>query len=131
MKVVKYSKQREAIKDFLTGNTSHPTADAIYSSIREEFPNVSLGTVYRNLNMLVESGDIRKITFTQGPDHFDYDTTPHYHFICRGCGKIFDIPADIEKVINSAAESKAPGYIESHDLVYYGICKDCMEHKDS
>lgn len=83
MKILKYSRQRESIKAFLYGRHDHPTADAVYTGIREEFPNISLGTVYRNLNLLVELGEINKVTCGDGKDHFDADTSPHYHFICR------------------------------------------------
>ena len=91
MKTLKYSRQRESIKACLMNRKDHPTADALYTSIREEFPNISLGTVYRNLNLLVELGEIQKFSCVDGTDHFDYITSPHYHFVCRHCGKIIDI----------------------------------------
>ena len=91
MKTLKYSRQRESIKTCLMGRKDHPTADALYTSIREQFPNISLGTVYRNLNLLVDLGEIRKLSCGDGTDHFDYDTSPHYHFVCKECGKIMDI----------------------------------------
>ena len=62
MAVLRYSKQRESIKNYLYGREDHPTADMIYTSIREEYPNISLGTIYRNLSLLVEIGEIQKIT---------------------------------------------------------------------
>lgn len=67
MKTLKYSRQRESIKASLMNRHDHPTADALYASIREEFPNISLGTVYRNLNLLVETGEIRKLTCGEAP----------------------------------------------------------------
>ena len=79
MKTLKYSRQRESIKACLMNRHDHPTADAIYASIREEFPSISLGTVYRNLNLLVELGEARKLTFGDGKDHFDGDTAPHLY----------------------------------------------------
>lgn len=123
--MIKYSKQREAIKSYLRGNLTHPTADEVYTSIRKEFPNISLGTVYRNLNQLAELGEIKKLTFTNGPDHFDYEMKPHYHFICRNCGRIYDITADLTAAVNEAAHGLAPGRIETHELVYYGTCRAC------
>ena len=83
MKTLKYSRQRESIKASLMSRKDHPTADAVYASIREEFPNISLGTVYRNLNLLVELGEAQKLAFGDGKDHFDADTSLHYHFVCR------------------------------------------------
>ena len=74
MAVLRYSKQRESIKNYLCGREDHPTADMIYTSIREEYPNISLGTIYRNLSLLVEIGEIQKIT-TDGADRFDARVT--------------------------------------------------------
>ena len=71
MKTLKYSRQRESIKACLMNRHDHPTADALYASIREEYPNISLGTVYRNLNLLVETGEIQRLTCGDGADHFD------------------------------------------------------------
>ena len=94
MATLKYSRQRESIKACLMSRKDHPTADALYTSIREQFPNISLGTVYRNLNLLVELGEIRKLSCGDGTDHFDYDTSPHYHYVCRQCGRVMDIPME-------------------------------------
>ena len=96
MKTLKYSRQRESIKACLMGRKDHPTADALYTSIREQFPNISLGTVYRNLNLLVELGEIRKLSCGDGTDHFDYDTSPHYHYVCKKCGKIVDLAMETD-----------------------------------
>ena len=95
MKTLKYSRQRESIKTCLMNRTDHPTADALYLSIREEFPNISLGTVYRNLNLLVELGEIISFTCGDGSVHFDYTTSPHYHFVCKSCGHIIDLPVSM------------------------------------
>ena len=80
MPALKYSRQRESIKRFLMSRYDHPTADTIYLHVREEFPNISLGTVYRNLSLLTELGEIIKIT-TDGPDRFDGNVKPHSHFL--------------------------------------------------
>ena len=90
MKTLKYSRQRESIKACLMNRHDHPTADALYASIREEYPNISLGTVYRNLNLLVETGEIQRLTCGDGADHFDGNPRPHYHFMCRECKQVYD-----------------------------------------
>ena len=82
MATLKYSRQRESIKDYLNSTTEHPTADTVYLNVRKEFPNISLGTVYRNLNLLAEIGDAIKIPTPNGGDRFDGRTIPHYHFCC-------------------------------------------------
>ena len=78
----KYSRQRELIKEFLMTRKDHPTADIIYQSVRKENPNISLGTVYRNLTLLCGDGEINRLNVGDGTDHFDADISPHYHFVC-------------------------------------------------
>ena len=90
MPALKYSRQRESIKRFLLSRYDHPTADTVYLHVKEEFPNISLGTVYRNLALLTDLGEIIKIT-TDGADRFDGHVDPHSHFICRKCHSLFDI----------------------------------------
>lgn len=80
----KHSKQREAIQLYLATHSNHPTAETVYLGIKEEFPNVSLGTVYRNLALLAENGEILKISTGVGPDRFDGCIDPHYHFFLHG-----------------------------------------------
>ena len=93
MATLKYSRQRESIREFVMNSREHPTADTVYAGIKAEFPNISLGTVYRNLSLLVDLGEIAKITTGDGPDRFDCNTKPHSHFICTQCHNITDIEA--------------------------------------
>ena len=80
---LKHSKQRDSIKEFLKGRKDHPTAAVVYENVRKTIPNISLGTVYRNLTLLADIGEISRIHVGDGVDHFDADISPHYHFICR------------------------------------------------
>ena len=91
MPALKYSRQREAIKCFLMTRKDHPTADVGYHSLRADFPNISLGTVYRNLTLLADLGEIARLRLGDGVDHFDADTSRHYHFICSECGSVLDL----------------------------------------
>ncbi len=125
MKVVKNSKKRDAVRAYIMGTDSHPTAEEIYAKVRTIFPRISLGTVYRNLNQMEESGEIKRLSFTDGPDHYDYNTSTHYHYICRKCGRIYDMPTGVKDAILKAVEAGAPGTVESHDLVFYGVCNEC------
>lgn len=127
MKTLKYSRQRESIKACLMSRHDHPTADALYMTIREECPNISLGTVYRNLNLLVELGEIRKLTCGDGADHFDADTSAHYHFVCRDCGTVLDIPGDAFADINDTAAAHLGCQVDSHSIYFNGVCPDCMK----
>ncbi|RGY99310.1 transcriptional repressor [Clostridium sp. AM58-1XD] len=130
MKNLKYSRQRESIKTCLMARRDHPTADALYMSIREEYPNISLGTVYRNLNLLVELGEIQKLCCGDGADHFDGDISPHYHFICRECGSVSDLSMDISNDMNLLAARHTDGHIDSHITYFYGTCKDCLSKRN-
>ena len=126
MAAVKYSRQRESIKQYLMGTKSHPTADAVYQHVRTEYPNISLGTVYRNLNFLVERGEIIRLTCGDGSEHYDADTSQHYHFICRECGHVSDLMAEPFNHINTLASVGFDGTIEGHTILFRGVCPMCL-----
>lgn len=126
MKAMKYSRQRESIKANLMSRKDHPTADAVYTAIREEFPNISLGTVYRNLNLLVELGEAQKLTCGDGKDHFDADVSPHYHFVCQHCGAVIDLMMEPIPEVTKQAQEDFKGQILSHVTYFYGTCPDCL-----
>ena len=125
MAVLKYSRQREAIKTYLQGRMDHPTADMVYTAIREVYPNISLGTVYRNLTLLAQQGEILKISCGESSDRFDAKTTPHYHFICEECGQVEDLMDIDTNMINKLAEMNFDGEVRGHQLYLYGRCKKC------
>lgn len=129
---MKYSRQRAAILSFLQSRRDHPTAELVYSNVKEAFPNISLGTVYRNLNQLAEVGLIAKHSFGMlGTDHFDPNTSPHYHFVCSCCNAVIDLPigADAFVAIDEAAAIDFDGLIQGHSLYFCGICKNCLDDK--
>lgn len=131
MATLKYSRQRECIREYVRSCKEHPTADSIYGMMKEEFPNISLGTVYRNLSLLVELGEITKISIDNGPDRFDCNTKPHSHFICTHCHCIQDIEIpEIDCVVEKASED-INGKISAHRTTLYGICKQCLEEEKS
>ena len=123
----KYSRQRESIKAFLLSRYDHPTADTVYMNVREEFPNISLGTVYRNLALLVELGEAVKIT-TEGADRFDGHVEPHSHFFCRKCRSLLDLNTEDGDLINQRAQACFSGIMERHTVQYYGVCSECMKN---
>ncbi|MBR3645149.1 MAG: transcriptional repressor [Lachnospiraceae bacterium] len=122
--MAKYSKQREIIKKNVLSRYDHPTADAVYNSIREDIPNISLGTVYRNLRLLVEQNEILSLDLGDGKEHFDGHTELHYHFICSQCNSIHDLYMP-ELEINKVASKYFSGKITGHCTYFYGLCKDC------
>lgn len=126
---IKFSRQREAIKDYLLHTKEHPTADTIYMNIREQYPNISLGTVYRNLNFLLEQGEIIKIECGDGCDHFDGNILPHNHFICKECHKLLDLNMKPIDQINAIANVDFDGDIEGNITYFYGICGNCKRIK--
>ena len=127
MAALKYSRQRESIKEYLNSTCEHPTADVVYLHVKQEYPNISLGTVYRNLNLLADLGEAIKITTTYGGDRFDGRTHPHYHFCCTKCGRVIDLDLDELHFVNKEAEKNFDGIIESHTMMFFGSCKDCAK----
>lgn len=125
---LKYSRQRNAIKEFLMTRKDHPTADVVYSNLRNEFPNISLGTVYRNLTLLSELGEILKLDMGDGVDHFDGNVSPHFHFICNSCHSVIDLNMDKDalKDIDEVASRDFDGKITGHTAHFYGLCSKCI-----
>ena len=95
---LKYSRQRESIKHYLMTTKEHPTADTVYMHVKKEFPNISLGTVYRNLNLLTDIGEAIKISTPDGGDRFDGRIEPHNHFLCEECGRLLDLDLDMKSI---------------------------------
>ena len=126
MPAIKYSRQREAIRNFLMTRRDHPTADVVYSSVRDEFPNISLGTVYRNLTLLADRGEISRLRLGDGADHFDADTSPHYHFVCTDCGKVIDLDLDSIRSMDVLNGQDVDGNLIAGNVTYfYGLCPRC------
>ncbi len=123
---LKHSRQREAVLNYLRSTTSHPTAEDIYFVVRDEFPKISLGTVYRNLNLLADQGVILKLNCGDGIEHFDADTSPHNHFICRHCGRVIDLSVPPFTEVDKQADVDFPGQIEGHEIYFYGTCDSCL-----
>ena len=127
----KYSRQREEIKHFLLSRKDHPTADTVYMAIRQQIPNISLGTVYRNLTKLADSGEILRLRVGDGIDHYDYDTSPHYHFVCNHCGAIEDLTMESIDSIMDIAGADFDGKISGYVAYFYGTCGNCCKVKSN
>ena len=125
---LKKSRQRDAILMFLKDRKDHPTADTVYENVRKEYPNISLGTVYRNLTLLSEMGTIQKLRMgSTAPDRFDYNSAPHYHFLCRECGSVLDLEIDNLESVDTFAGVHFAGKIEGHVAYFYGLCPECAK----
>ena len=131
MSVRKRSRQRELIKECLMTRKDHPTADMVYRDVRRQNPNISLGTVYRNLTLLAETGEINRLNVGDGVDHFDADTSSHYHFVCRECGCVVDLKMGSIEGITDRAAANFEGRVEGHMTYFYGACASCMASKNT
>ncbi len=118
-----YSKQREAIELVLKATKSHPGAVAVYNEVKKIIPNISLGTVYRNLAEMQNDGTIRNISVCDGTDRFDADITPHIHLHCRVCGSITDL--HLKKDYGQEFATEKGFSPESSVYVIHGVCEKC------
>lgn len=123
---IKYSRQREAIVNFLSTRTDHPTAETVYFYIRDIIPNISLGTVYRNLNQLANAGQLLRITSNDKIDHFDANIHPHYHFNCEDCGAVIDLDISPSEQFITDAARRSNLNIRGASIMFYGKCDQCL-----
>ena len=121
--ILRETKQRNLILEIINNSCEHLSAFDIFTTAKEEMPNISLGTVYRNLNLLFENGDIRKIHLNDNIDHFDNIKKEHNHFICLECNKIYDV---FEKQKVNELEC---GIVMNYEKVYKGICNKCIKEE--
>lgn len=123
-----FSRQREAVLKVLKNTKSHPTATQVYEEVKKTIPNISLGTVYRNLSELYENGDIIKVAVGDGFEHFDADTSSHIHLRCKKCGSITDVYTTLDVGYELASET---GFTPERSVcTVYGICKNCRQKQD-
>lgn len=109
----------------------HPTADDVYDHIHQEHPNVSRGTVYRNLNMLAGNGTVRRFPMTGAPDIYDTTVAPHCHFHCDHCGKVADYPGILPKLPESEIPDNMKAYkVTGYDVIFHGVCPVCNKKTD-
>lgn len=125
MNTSKRSKQRDAILDAVKNTKCHPTADWVYSEVRKIIPNISLGTVYRNLSKLSDERVIAKLSLGTASEHFDGNTELHYHVHCIDCDRIYDIENKLTFDINEWASELFNGEIFDHYTVFSGRCSKC------
>lgn len=131
MKRKNFSKKREAIYNVIRNTTVHPSAEWVYSQIRLQYPNISLGTVYRNMAEFAEQGLIKSVGTINGRERFDANTLPHPHFVCQGCDEVIDLEHILyDSELDRAVELNTSYTVESHEMFFYGKCRECQE-KDS
>lgn len=114
--------QKEVILNYLKSVTCHPSAEKIYLAVKKKLPRISLGTVYRNLKNLKRKGEIQEIPY--GVSHYDGNLSPHAHFICQKCRKIFDV---FEKCNILKSKKIKVGKIKNYQIYFYGSCNNCQK----
>lgn len=119
------SKQKDAILKVLKRTTSHPTADWIYEQVRKEIPNISLGTVYRNLRLMKDEGEVLELGLAGTLSRFDGNGENHYHFRCEGCGRVFDIDEPVDRAMDERVARKTSFEVSYHRLEFRGLCNEC------
>ena len=123
----RYSRQRELIYQAVLGSKEHPTAEMVYQWLKPVAPNLSLGTVYRNLNFLSEMGILRKISMPVGSDRFDGRLDEHYHMTCTACGRVFDVECGALKELDRQILENQGFWVQKRHLLLTGLCKECRK----
>ena len=124
----RYSRKREAILSLIRSTNAHPGAQWVYDQLKASIPNLSLGTVYRNIGVFREEGSAVSLGVVNGEERFDGCVEPHPHAVCRHCGKIVDLPAEVKSQISAGFSVEVPGFsIDMRNTVFYGVCSGCLE----
>lgn len=123
------TKQKRIIMELLKGTDTHPTADWVYERARKVLPDISLGTVYRNLRVLTEDDVIQELSYGSTYSRYDGNPAEHYHFVCTECQRILDVPLEVQWDLNTKVESITGCQVEQHRLEFYGVCPDCQKDK--
>lgn len=122
----KFSRQRQCIIEYLKETKQHPTAEMVYLHVQKKYPNISLGTVYRNLKLLADQGKIKRLCYGDSKERFDGNISQHNHFICKQCDNVIDLDMESFEHINTLAQVCFSGKIEGHITYFYGVCKGCL-----
>lgn len=132
----KHSKKRDAILRVIRSTSSHPGAQWIYNQLKPSIPDLSLATVYRNLNLFREKGEVISLGAVGGEERFDGRVSPHPHLVCCHCGKVLDFPGSVPEALKVPAGVRPGGTetmpdftIDYRKTVFYGFCGDCAEEE--
>jgi Fur family peroxide stress response transcriptional regulator len=123
------SSQRDAILRVVKNTNSHPGADWIYEQVKKEIPNISMGTIYRNLRLLVNTGEVKEINIPGIPSRFDGSTNDHHHLLCENCGRIFDLDESIDFDMKARIFKKTGFKTKVQHLKFIGLCADCQKEQ--
>jgi Fur family peroxide stress response transcriptional regulator len=122
----KHSGKRDEILRAIQSTESHPGAQWVYDTLKPLIPGLSLGTVYRNINLFRQEGKIISVGVVAGEERFDGRAEPHPHFVCESCGAVIDLGEPIQSEISANNSIETPDFtIDKRKTMFYGICKDC------
>ena len=122
----KHFRKRDAILSCLRESKAHPSAETLFNQLKPQIPDLSMGTVYRNLTHFKEQGLATSVATVRGVERFDANTDPHVHFICRECDAVIDLEdMQIPESLSAAAAGCCGGGVESCQLSFTGLCKAC------
>ncbi len=122
----KQFRKRNAILSCVKDTNIHPSADWVFARLKPEIPDLSLGTVYRNLSLFKEQGLIVSLGTVKGVERFDGETKPHVHFICGGCGCVSDLhQMEVPTALTQTAAALSGAEVENCTLTFTGLCKNC------
>ena len=122
----KHFRKRDAILNCVRSTTTHPSAEWVFENVRNDVPDISLATVYRNLSLFKDQGLIMSLGTVKGVERFDGNTDPHVHFICTNCGAIVDLPGiSVPEELNTAVAQGSGGRVDSCQLTFTGLCGEC------
>ena len=129
----KHFRKRDAILTCLQQSKAHPSAETIFNQLKPEIPDLSMGTVYRNLNLFKQQGLAVSIATVNGVERFDGNTAPHVHFLCAGCDAVIDLDTmAVPEALTSVAQKCCGGSVSSCCLSFTGLCRECLKnHKKS
>lgn len=119
------TRQRRAILDFLRNTRSHPTADQIYESVRRNIPTISKGTVYRNLQVLIDSGIVSVLDIRGTLSRYELRQEAHYHFRCEACGRVYDLDEPVDPGLDDRISKRTGFIVSGHQTEFRGRCAEC------
>ena len=123
----KHFRKRDAILSYLRSTDIHPSADMVYAQLKPQIPDLSLGTVYRNLSMFRQQGTIASVGTVNGVERFDGNTMPHVHFVCTDCNAVIDMPQmQVPQRMTQTAENQIGGRVAGCSLTFTGQCRQCI-----
>ena len=126
----KQFRKRNAILAYLRMTNAHPSAETIFTDLKAQIPDLSMGTVYRNLNLFKQQGLVNSVATVNGVERFDGNTDSHVHFICTGCSSVIDLmDLQVPETLQEAAAQCSGGRVDECQLSFNGLCRECLTNQ--